>query len=84
MPRIAASILASISELKRSPARIVEQAARDPVAILNHNRPVAYVVSPEAYERMLERLDDHEEVMRVLGRGGEAPVEMTIEALDDL
>ena len=84
MPRIAASLLASISELKRSPARIVERTAAGPVAILNHSKPVAYVVSPEAYERMLERLGDHEEVMRVLGRSGEEAVEVAIEALDDL
>ena len=33
----------SITELKRSPSAVLEQAGAEPVAILNHNRPAAYL-----------------------------------------
>jgi PHD/YefM family antitoxin component YafN of YafNO toxin-antitoxin module len=33
-----------------------EQAGAEPVAVLNHNRPAAYLLSPKVYEAMLERL----------------------------
>ncbi|ABS65201.1 prevent-host-death family protein [Parvibaculum lavamentivorans DS-1] len=71
MPRIAATAISSISALKQSPARIIEEAGAGPVAILNHNKPVAYLVAPDTYERMLEALADHEDMKRVLHREGQ-------------
>jgi len=47
----------SITELKRSPSAVLEQAGAEPVAVLNHNRPAAYLLSPEVYESMLDRLN---------------------------
>ena len=47
----------SITELKRSPSAVLEQAGAEPVAVLNHNRPAAYLLSPEVYASMLERLN---------------------------
>jgi antitoxin StbD len=38
----------------------MEAAGGKAVAILNHNRPVAYVVAVDEYERMLDALDDAE------------------------
>ncbi|MDO9101809.1 MAG: hypothetical protein Q7U50_06050 [Candidatus Nitrotoga sp.] len=35
----------SITELKRSPGAIIEQAGDEAVAVLNHNRLAAYLVS---------------------------------------
>jgi antitoxin StbD len=32
----------------------------EPVAILNHNRPTAYLIPASTYEEMLERLEDAE------------------------
>lgn len=46
----------SITELKRSPSAVLAQAGSEPVAVLNHNRPAAYLLSPDMYESMLERL----------------------------
>lgn len=79
MPRISATSISSISELKRSPARIVEETGAGPVAILSHNRPVAYVLAPEAYERLLEAVADHEDMKRVLAREGQAVTPLTLE-----
>ncbi len=36
---------------------MIEQAGAEPVAVLNHNRPAAYLLSPQVYESMLERLN---------------------------
>ena len=36
---------------------MLEQAGSEPVAVLNHNRPAAYLLSPEVYGAMLERLN---------------------------
>ncbi|MCZ7667198.1 MAG: type II toxin-antitoxin system Phd/YefM family antitoxin [Chloroflexi bacterium] len=51
---------ASISELKRNPTALLAQAEGEPVAILNRNIPTAYLVPAEAYEIMLDRLEDYE------------------------
>lgn len=40
----------TITELKRSPAQLLESANGQPVAILNHNEPVAYLVPVEAVQ----------------------------------
>jgi antitoxin StbD len=57
MEQVLASRSVSITELKRSPSAVLEQAGAEPVAVLNHNRPAAYLLSPEVYESMLGRLN---------------------------
>jgi antitoxin StbD len=57
MEQVLASRSVSITELKRSPSAVLEQAGLEPVAVLNHNRPAAYLLSPQVYEAMLERLN---------------------------
>lgn len=57
MEQVLANRSVSITELKRSPSAVLEQAGAEPVAVLNHNRPAAYLLSPAVYESMLERLN---------------------------
>jgi antitoxin StbD len=57
MEQVLAARSVSITELKRSPSAVLEQAGAEPVAVLNHNRPAAYLLSPEVYEAMLNRLN---------------------------
>ncbi|BAO30887.1 type II toxin-antitoxin system prevent-host-death family antitoxin [Sulfuritalea hydrogenivorans] len=57
MEQVLATRSVSITELKRSPSAVLEQAGSAPVAVLNHNRPAAYLLSPDVYEAMLERLN---------------------------
>lgn len=57
MEQVLASRSVSITELKRSPSAVLEQAGSEPVAVLNHNRPAAYLLSPRVYQAMLERLN---------------------------
>ncbi|HAT51450.1 MAG: type II toxin-antitoxin system Phd/YefM family antitoxin [Nitrospirae bacterium] len=57
MEQVLASRSVGITELKRSPSAVLEQTGSEPVAILNHNRPTAYLLPPQVYEAMLERLN---------------------------
>jgi len=60
MESILSKFSASISELKKNPTALLTQADGEPVAILNHNRPTAYLVPADMYATMLELLDDYE------------------------
>ena len=57
MEQVLASRSVSITEIKRSPSAVLELAGSQPVAVLNHNRPAAYLIAPHVYEAMLERLN---------------------------
>ena len=50
----------SVTELKRNFAEIIKEADDSPVAILNHNRPEAYLLPAAHYERLMEYLEDLE------------------------
>lgn len=60
MEQILAKFSASISELKKNPTALLTQAEGEPVAILNHNKPTAYLVPADIYATMLELLEDYE------------------------
>ena len=51
-------IVASISELKTNPMKVVASGEGMPVAILNRNAPAFYCVPAAAYEAMMELIDD--------------------------
>lgn len=58
MQPIYASHAASISELKKNPSQLIEQADGRPIAILNHNNTTAYLIPAQTFEKILEQLDD--------------------------
>lgn len=59
MRQVLAHCSASISELKRNPTALLAEAEGAPIAILNHNKPAAYLVPAETYERLMDMIDDH-------------------------
>lgn len=71
----------SISDLKKNPSAAIAAAEGFPVAILNRNRPSAYLVPAGAWEAILERLDDMELVRIVKERENEVGIPVN---LDDL
>ncbi|ACO74747.1 type II toxin-antitoxin system prevent-host-death family antitoxin [Laribacter hongkongensis] len=81
MHAIHADVTVSVTELKRSPSAIIEQAGNSPVAILNHNRPAAYLLSAELFESILDRLEDAQDVKLARERANGPFVEVN---LDDL
>lgn len=60
MRQVLAQCSASISELKKNPTALLNEANGAAVAILNHNKPTAYLVPAETYEWLMERLEDYE------------------------
>lgn len=56
MEHLLASRSVSITELKRSPSTVIELAASEPIAVLNHNRPAAYLLAHATYQELLDRL----------------------------
>jgi len=83
MQDLYAKCSASISELKRSPSSLIKESAGEAIAILNHNKPAAYLVPAETYEWMMEQLDDRmlsEVIESRRSQIGEA-VEVTLDEL---
>lgn len=62
MQNIYAKKTVSVTELKRNFSSILTLAEDDPVAVLNHNRTEAYLLSAAHYERILELLEDLEDI----------------------
>ena len=71
----------SISELKKNPMAILEQSGGFPVAVLNRNQPAFYCIPADAYEQLLDKLEDYEFAQIVDQRAGQAEIEVS---LDDL
>lgn len=71
----------SITELKKNPTAVIEEADGFPVAVLNHNKPAAYLVPAAAFEAMMERLDDIELAKLVRARANEPTVKIKPDAL---
>lgn len=49
---------ASITELKKSPTQLLQQAGDEAIAILNHNVPSAYLIPSGVYEKMMDIIDE--------------------------
>lgn len=81
MQRMEASVAVSVSDLKKSPTGIMARADGDAVAVLNHNRVMAYMVPADAYEAMMEQLDDLNLAEAVRARAHEKPVRVMLDEL---
>lgn len=81
MQRVEASVAVSVSDLKKSPTAVMDGAHGEAVAVLNHNRIMAYMVPADVYEAMLERLDDLYLAQLVKERSGEKGESVDIDAL---
>jgi len=83
MRQVLASCSASISELKKNPTALLNEAEGAPIAILNHNVPAAYLIPAETYEWLMDKLEDAELTQIVRERAGEKADAIAVD-LDDL
>ncbi|MEY3880532.1 MAG: hypothetical protein RIQ94_1328 [Pseudomonadota bacterium] len=86
MQQILAPFSATISELKKNPTALLNQAQGEAIAIINHNLPTAYLVPAnvyEVYEQLLEKLEDYELGQIVKERQAEKHLAVEV-SLDDL
>jgi len=83
MESVLASCSASISELKKNPSALIEQSDGEPIAILNHNRPTAYLIPAGTYEALLEKVEDYQLGVIVKERQNEkiSAVEVSLDEL---
>jgi len=71
MQCVEAEIAVSVSDLEKNPTAVVDGARGNPVAILNHNRVMAYMVPADTYEALVDALDDQVLIEIVRARAGE-------------
>jgi len=83
MKSVLAMYSASISELKRNPSALIDQSEGEPIAILNHNKPTAYLIPAETYEELLESIEDYQLGMIVKERQNEKISAVEVD-IDDL
>ena len=60
---------------------MLQQAEGFPVAILNHNKPAAYLVPAATFEALLDKLEDVELATIVKAREDQAEVEVSLDSL---
>jgi antitoxin StbD len=81
MEAILSNASVSITELKRNPSAVIEAADGESVAVLVHNKPSAYLVPAETYQRLMERLEDLELAELVRARRSERRVKVKLDEL---
>ncbi|MGR5414453.1 type II toxin-antitoxin system Phd/YefM family antitoxin [Vibrio astriarenae] len=72
-----------MSELKKYPTALLNEADGSAIAILNHNKPAAYLVPAETYEFLMDMLDDYELAKLVESRRGDLFKAIEVD-IDDL
>jgi antitoxin StbD len=83
MRQVLADFSVSISELKKNPSAVLAQASGSPIAVLNHNKPAAYLIPAETYEALMDMIDDYELAKLVEERRGDIGQAIAV-SLDDL
>ena len=79
--RVEAELAVSMSDLKRNPSAVVTAAQEQAVAILNHNKVVGYLISPEVWEYAQELHDDIKTVEKLQKLKPGKPVRVTLDEL---
>ena len=83
MKAVLANCSVSITELKKNPSALIDEAECEPIAILNHNKPPAYLIPAETYEQLMEKLEDYQLGLIVRERQNEkiSAVEVDVDEL---
>ncbi len=79
--RILTEAAASISELKANPMKVALSAHGEPIAVLNRNEAAFYCVPAEAYEYLMDRIEDLELITIAEQRRNEESVKVDINDL---
>lgn len=80
MQAVLSDYAVSVTELKRNYASIISEAV-GAVAVLNHNKPEAYLIPARDYERLMDYLEDLQDAQTIRERAHEKAVKVN---LDDL
>ena len=58
--KIHSTLTASISDMKRNPQALIDSAQGETIALLNRNKPTAYIVPAKTYEMLMDLAEDIE------------------------
>ncbi len=81
MNRVLSTTTASVTELKRNYVNVLKASDDEPVAILNHNRPEAYLIPASHYEDMMAYIEDLEDAQLVKERADGPFVKVNLDEL---
>ena len=71
----------SVTELKKNPMAAVEAGQGFPVVVLNHNKPAFYCVPAQAYEKLMDKLEDQELNSIADSRQGQKSIKVSVDEL---
>ena len=80
MEKIHANVTVGISEFKANPSEVIEK-ADGPIAILNRNKPVAYLIPADQWEAICEFLEDGELAEIISARLSEKAIPVSLDKL---
>ena len=81
METVLTSQTVSVTELKRNFAHVLQATQEAPIAVLNHNKPEAYLISAAHYAHLLEVAEDAADRAVVAERQNGPFVPVDIDAL---
>lgn len=81
MDAVLSHFTVSVTELKRNYAGVLKLADDAPIAVLNHNRPEAYLLPAVHYERLMAYLEDLEDAKLIREREEGPFIEVSLDAL---
>jgi antitoxin StbD len=81
MDAVLSNFAVSVTDLKRNYAGILKEAEEGPIAVLNHNRPEAYLLSAAHYERLMSHVEDLEDAQLARERAQGPFVEVALSEL---
>ncbi len=76
-----ASLYSSVSDLRKSPTRIIKEAKQEVTAIFNHGDLVSYLVPPKLLDELLEMKADKEALERIKNMDLSQAVDVNIDEL---
>ena len=60
LTRIHADYTVSITDLKKNPQALIDNAHGEAIALLNRNKPTAYIIPATTYEKLMDLAEDIE------------------------
>ncbi len=83
LTKIHAAYAVSITELKKNPQALINNAHGEAIALLNRNKPTAYIIPAETYKKLMELAEDLELGRIIEDRKGEKDNAVEV-SLDEL
>jgi len=83
LTKIHAGYTVSITDLKKNPQALIDDAHGEAIALLNRNKPTAYIIPAKTYEQLMDLAEDIELGRIIEGRKAEKAEAVEV-SLDEL